>query len=63
VTATAELQALRDDDAYGATTQLLAGLSLACMVDKNMQIDAGATAGLNRNSPAMELYLGVARRF
>jgi hypothetical protein len=63
VTATAELQALRDDNAYGATTQFLAGLSLACMVGKNMQIDAGANAGLNRNSPAMELYLGVARRF
>lgn len=63
LTATAELQALRDDDPSSATTQMLAGLSLACMLSKDMQIDAGANAGLNRNAPDVELYLGVSRRF
>ncbi|MEG3125710.1 transporter [Sphingomonas sp. GB1N7] len=63
LTATAELQALRDDDPSGATTQMLAGLSLACMLGKNMQIDAGANAGLNHYAPDVELYLGVSRRF
>lgn len=63
LTASAEFQVRRDDDPMGATTQTLAGLSLACMVGKDMQIDAGGNAGLNRNSPDVELYLGVSRRF
>ncbi|KQS01931.1 hypothetical protein ASG11_14015 [Sphingomonas sp. Leaf357] len=63
LTATAELQALRDDDPSGATTQMLAGVSLACVLGENLQIDAGANAGLNRDAPDMEVYLGVSRRF
>jgi hypothetical protein len=63
LSATAELQLSRDDDPSGGTTQALAGLSLACMVGKTMQFDAGANAGLNHNSPDLELYLGVSKRF
>ena len=63
LTATAELQVSRDDDPSGGTTQALAGLSLASMVGKTLQFDAGANAGLNHNSPDLELYLGVSKHF
>lgn len=63
LTATAEVQALRDDDPAGAATQTLAGLSLAYLVGKDTQFDIGANAGLNRHASDMEIYLGVSRRF
>lgn len=58
-----ELQAVRDDDPAGHATQALASLSFAWQPRSNLQLDLGAVAGLNHNSPDMELYMGIARRF
>jgi hypothetical protein len=32
-------------------------------VNKNVQLDAGANFGLNRNTPDVELYAGISKRF
>jgi hypothetical protein len=61
--ATAELSAGRDEDPSGHSTQLLAGLSAGWTPNDNLQLDIGVNAGLNRDSPDVELYFGVARRF
>ena len=61
--ATAELLAGRDEDPGGHSTQLLAGLSAGWTPNGNLQLDVGANVGLNRESPDVELYFGVARRF
>lgn len=63
VSTTIEFQAMRDDDPAGGTTQALAGLSLGWQPADDIQLDAGAVAGLNRDSPDVELYVGVSRRF
>lgn len=59
----AELQAIRDQDPDGHTTQALAGLSFSYLAQEQMQFDVGANAGLNRNSPDIEIYFGIARKF
>jgi hypothetical protein len=61
--ATFELSARRDRDPAGASTELLAGASAGWTPNGNLQLDIGANAGLNRASPDLELYFGVARRF
>jgi len=58
-----EFQAMRDEEAGAAATQAFASASLAWMVGANTQVDIGGVAGLNRNSPDAEIYLGIARRF
>ena len=58
-----EFQATRDDDPSEKTTQVLASTSLAWMLGKNTQLDVGGVAGLNPDSPDVELYCGIARRF
>ena len=63
VEAAVELSAKRDRDPAGATTELLAGLSAGWSPTANLQLDIGANAGLNRESPELELYIGIARRF
>lgn len=63
VGATAEFSARRDDDPSGASTGLLAGLSAGWMPASTLQLDVGATFGLNRNAPDVQLYFGIARRF
>jgi hypothetical protein len=60
---TEEISATRDDDPSGHSTTTLASLSLAYQPGKNTQFDVGTVAGLNRNSPDVEVYFGVARRF
>jgi hypothetical protein len=59
----AELEAIRDRDPAGRSTQMLAGLSFAYQPQDQTQFDFGANAGLNRNSPDIELYFGIARKF
>jgi hypothetical protein len=61
--ATAELSVGRDEDPSGHSTQAIAGLSLGWTPNDNVQLDVGANAGLNRDSPDLELYFGVTRRF
>ena len=60
VGATVELSAGRDEDPSGHATQLLAGLSAGWTPNGDLQLDVGANLGLNRNSPNVELYFGVA---
>ena len=52
-----------DFDPSGSTRQWSAGASLAWLAANALQLDLGANFGLNRNTPDIELYLGVARRF
>jgi hypothetical protein len=59
----AELEAIRDRDPDGHSTQALAGLSLAYQPQDQTQLDFGANAGLNHHSPDIELYFGIARKF
>jgi hypothetical protein len=61
--ATAELSVGRDEDPSGHSTQFLAGLSAGWTPNDDLQLDLGANLGLNRDSPDVELYFGVARRF
>ena len=61
--ATVELSARRDRDPAGATTEWLAGLSADWMAGDDLQLDIGANAGLDRDAPDLELYVGLARRF
>jgi len=63
VGATVELSAGRDEDPSGHATQLLAGLSAGWAPNRDLQLDIGANLGLNRETPDVELYFGVARRF
>lgn len=63
LTATIEAQVLRDDDPDSKTTQALGALSLGWMASKTMQLDMGGAAGLNRDAPDAEIYLGIARLF
>jgi len=57
--ATLELSVQREEDA----TEMLGGLSFAYMAAPDLQLDAGANAGLSGAAPDAELYVGIARRF
>ncbi|MEP6785603.1 MAG: transporter [Sphingomonadales bacterium] len=63
LTGAVEFQAIRDDDPSGKTTQTFASTSLAWMVGENTQFDLGCVAGLTSDSPDVEVYFGIARRF
>ncbi len=58
-----EVSFTRDEDPDGHGTEALAGLAFAWMVTDNLQLDLGAVAGLNSESPDAEVYAGIARRF
>ncbi|UVO53851.1 transporter [Sphingomonas sp. SUN039] len=58
-----EVSATRDEDPGGAKTKALASTSLAWMAGKNTQLDIGTVAGLNSDSPDIEVYFGITRRF
>jgi Putative MetA-pathway of phenol degradation len=58
-----EVQLTRDEDPAGHTTEALASLSFAWVSKDRLQIDAGAVAGLNADSPDLQLYFGITRRF
>jgi hypothetical protein len=59
----AELWGQWDWDPDGTTRQASADGSIAYLVNNDLQIDAGANFGLNRNTPDVELYAGVSKRF
>jgi hypothetical protein len=63
LTATGEFQVVRDDDPSGRTTQAKAALSFAYMATPYTQFDVFGAAGLNRNTPDVELYAGISHRF
>ena len=52
-----------DDDPADRTYQASADLTAAFAVGSNAQLDAGVNFGLNRTTPDVEVYAGVARRF
>jgi hypothetical protein len=58
-----DLSIARDEDPLGPSTEALAGFALTYLANDDLQLDAGAVIGLNRDSPDLELYLGAARRF
>ena len=58
-----EFQSIRDEDPSGKTTKLLASTSLAWLLGTNTQLDVGSVAGVNSDSPDVEFYCGIARRF
>ena len=59
----AELWGQWDWDRKGTTRQSSADGSVAYLVNPEVQLDAGANFGLNRNTPDVELYAGVSKRF
>jgi hypothetical protein len=63
LTGSVEFQAVRDEDPSGKSTQALASASLAWLLGENTQFDVGGVAGLNSDSPDVEVYFGIARRF
>lgn len=63
VTLTGEALVERDRDPAGHEMHALAALSIGVMARKGLQFDVLAAKGLNRNSPDVEVYGGVAARF
>lgn len=59
----AELWGQWDWDPAGTTRQASIDASAAYLARNNVQFDAGANFGLNRNTPDVEFYTGVAVRF
>jgi hypothetical protein len=59
----AEIWGQWDWDPDGTGKQASADGSVAYLVNNDLQLDAGANFGLNRNTPDVELYAGVAKRF
>jgi hypothetical protein len=58
-----ELWAMWDWDPAGTGKQVSWDGSAAYLVNKDLQLDAGANFGLNRETPDVELYTGVSVRF
>jgi hypothetical protein len=58
-----ELWAQWDWDPAGTGKQASWDVSAAYLPTKNLQLDAGANFGLNRQTPGVELYTGVSVRF
>jgi hypothetical protein len=52
-----------DWDPAGTKRQASADGSVAYLLNSNVQVDAGANFGLNRNTPDVELYSGLSGRF
>ena len=59
----AELWAAWDWDPAGTVRQASADGSVAFLVSNDVQVDAGANLGLNRQTPDIELYTGISVRF
>lgn len=63
VTLGADLWISRDDDPAGGATQASFDVDAAWQAQAGVQFDIGLNAGLNRRTPDMEAYFGLARRF
>lgn len=63
LTFSTEIWAQWDWDPAGTNRQVSWDGSVAYLVDKDLQLDAGANFGLNRQTPDVELYTGVSVRF
>lgn len=60
---TAELWGQWDWDPAGTTRQYSADAAVAYLANTSVQLDAGANFGLNRDTPDVEVYAGVSKRF
>ena len=60
---TTELYARERQDPSGAVTVTSADFALALGIPKDLQLDVGANIGLNPQTPAVEAYCGVSKRF
>ena len=63
LTLSAEVWGQWEWDPTGTVKQASVDGSIAYLIRKNVQIDAGANLGLNRATPDVELYAGFATRF
>lgn len=63
LTFTTEIWRQWDWDPAGTGRQLSWDASVAYLPNKDLQLDAGANFGLNRQTPDLELYTGVSVRF
>jgi hypothetical protein len=63
LTVSGDLWAQWNWDPAGTTRQTTADAAAAYLVNDKVQLDAGANFGLNRNTPDVELYAGVSKRF
>jgi hypothetical protein len=63
VSSAVEIEEVHDADPAGHEDHALAGLAFAWQPSSNWQLDMGTVAGLDRNSPDVELYFGISRRF
>lgn len=63
VTANAELWTAQNYDPLSTVRQYSVDGAIAYVPSSNLQFDAGANVGLNRFTPGVQLYLGIARRF
>ena len=59
----AEIWAMWDWDPAGTGKQVSADGSIAYLLTTDLQLDAGANFGLNRQTPDVEVYAGVSTRF
>jgi hypothetical protein len=59
----AELWGQWDWDPDGTARQYSADTSIAYVPRRDLQLDAGANFGLNRETPDVELYVGIAKEF
>lgn len=63
LTLSAELWGRWDWDPAGTGKQASADGSIAYLVNNDLQLDAGANLGLNRQTPDVEVYSGISVRF
>ena len=63
VTLTAELWAQINSDPARTVRQYSFDTALAWAVQPTLQLDVGANFGLNKDTPAVQLYTGITRRF
>lgn len=59
----AELWGQVEDEPAGTIRRASADLTSALMIGKNLQLDAGANFGLNRQTADAEVYVGISKRF
>lgn len=63
LTVSGELWGAWDFDPAGTVRQYSIDGAVAYLLTRNAQLDAGANFGLNRDTPDIELYTGIALRF
>ena len=63
VTLGAEVWSSQNLDPAGTVSQYSADVNAAWLVNNDTQLDCGVNLGLNRATPDLEVYFGIARRF